>query len=138
MAVRSKRTRLAAALPARESLGPRIIAFMDKYFLTQAAYALLTWSSEQSVGDWIKGRTIPPGPAAALLTVLEQSEEARQILGVARYRSKNAVRKTKRTAARRSRTADKNAVPIETAQFFDPDLFVEGPVSMWEEPDKSS
>jgi DNA-binding transcriptional regulator YiaG len=118
----------------RQALRDRIEALGKKYNLKPLAFALIFKTTEQNVRNWLKGKALPPGPVVALMEVLEQSEEARQLLGVYRYRSKAQQRRAikprpahKRQASRE--LAEKNELIRGNDAYFDVELFLEGPVN---------
>lgn len=138
------------SLAMREKIPAQIEAFMSKHRLDIRGFSLVTMTSEQTLRAWKSGTTTPPGIMAALLLALERSAEARDILGVGRYRKKNlngnAIRKPSRpgkaadaiqdvTPPAKPAPAPAPAPALPAAppvlQRFDEQLFVEGPMDMW-------
>ena len=118
----------------RQGLRDRIEALGKKYSLKPAGLALVFKTTEQNVRGWLKRKTLPPGPVVALMDVLEQSEEAQQLLGVYRYRSKKQRRRAIKPRPARDRQAsrelaEKNELVRGNDAYFDVELFLEGPVN---------
>jgi hypothetical protein len=118
----------------RKALPPRIVAFMKRYSLNNAGFALIVRTAQQTVGGWLNGKSIAPAPIVALMELLEQSEECRQLLGVYRYRTKrkSALVRTKpipeKTLQKSRERAERNLL-AKSEDYFDVELFLEGPVN---------
>jgi len=116
------------AAEGRKAIPARIIAFMKKYNLNYKGMELVTGTLEQTVRKWADEGSLPPSCFGSLLTVLERSAEAREILGVNRYRMKK-TQIPKRQQRQASTSGNKT---VATNLPFDEALFVEGPTDMWE------
>jgi len=133
-----KSSELTENLRSRIALPERIEAFLSKYQLAVAGFALVISTPDQTVRTWLKAgkKAIPPGALVSLMTVLEESAEMRELLGVIRHRSKAARRKEKiRTAAgvRGGRPSSRKLAAIQGSQEF-----AEGPEDMWFTPDSEA
>jgi DNA-binding transcriptional regulator YiaG len=123
----AKRPELIAVAVTRSEMGERLVAFAKTYSLSRAGLAIIFGTPEQTVGNWLKDRVLPPACSIKFLDVLEQSDEARQIAGVYRWRVKQEV--VKKESSRKPRRRPDSAFVLSAGpEFFDPDLFVEGPV----------
>jgi hypothetical protein len=134
MAHEAKSREVLELMTLRQKLPARIETFMKKYSLKPAGIGLIVRAAEQNVRGWLMGRALPPGPVVPLMDVLEQSEEARQILGVYRYRSKKSQQRSVKPRRERERQAGlelaaQNKPARKNAPYFDVDLFLEGPVN---------
>ena len=139
MSGRSKTREILVLLPAREALPDRLTAFMKKYNLTSAGMALVLQTPHQTIRKWLSGNMVPQATAVPLLTVLEGSAEAREILGVTRYRHKGPIKEVPETDGRRNRIKRQHETARGTvlqasfqgeddAFLFDEELFIEGPL----------
>lgn len=134
MAREAKSREVIELTALRQGLPARIEAFMKKYNLKPAGFGLIVRTTEQNVGCWLSGKALPPGPVVSLMDILEQSEEARQILGVYRYRSKKPQQRSVKPRSARERQAGlelaaQNKSARKDDPYFDVDLFLEGPVN---------
>ena len=139
MSSRSKTPEILALLPGREALPDRLAAFMKKYNLTSAGMALVLQTPHQTVRKWLLGTMTPASAAVPLMTVLENSAEARDLLGVTRYRHKGPIKEVPETDGRRHKLRrEYETAPNSTMQagpqgeddafLFDEELFLEGPI----------
>jgi len=123
----AKRPELIAMIGVKQTMAARLAAFAKSYSLSRAGLSMVFGTPEQTIGNWLKGRVLPPPCSIVLVEILEQSEEARQIAGVSRWRVKQDVVKREASRKRRARPENAFAVPAGS-QCFDVELFVEGPV----------
>jgi hypothetical protein len=65
-----------------ETIPERIRSIMAQHGLSCTRFAAIIQTPAKTVEKWLAGSLKPPKCMAALLDVLEQSEEARQLLGV--------------------------------------------------------
>ena len=134
MAREAKSREALELMVLRQGLPARMEIFMKKYNLKAAGFGLVVRTTEQNVRGWLAGKALPPGPVVPLMDVLEQSEEARQILGVYRYRSKKPQQRSVKPRSERERRAGlelaaQNKPARRSDPYFDVDLFLEGPVN---------
>ena len=134
MAREAKSRETLELMTLRQGLPARIETFMKKYNLKPAGFGLVVRTTDQNVRCWLTRKALPPGPVVPLMDVLEQSEEARQILGVYRYRSKRPQQRSVKPRAERERQvglelAAQNKPARKDNPYFDIDLFLEGPVN---------
>lgn len=134
MAREAKSREALELIALRQELRERIEALMKRYNLKPAGFRLVIRTTEQNVRGWLAGKALPPALLVALMDALEQSEEARQILGVYRYRSKKPQQRSVKPRPERERRAGlelaaQNKPARKDDPYFDVDLFLEGPVN---------
>jgi len=96
---------------------------MKRYSLARTGMSLVLGTDESNVSQWLSGRSFPPSLMAGYLDILEACEEAREIRGVYRYRSKRKEYIRGRPRPQQAGSAASSAL--------DPEAFVEGSPDMW-------
>jgi len=124
----AKRPEILAMAVKRREIAARLLAFQATYSLNKKGLSAIFGTPEQTVGNWLTGRVLPPPCLVTLLDALEHSDEARRIVGVGRWRVTKETIKKERLRKRRTPPANSFVEPATLEAPFDPELFVEGPV----------